>query len=215
MSHYGTFLFTNVFMGVYIVVLAVAGGRAGRRDVYYLVACWLVALILAFVLYYYNFFGLMAGQVFGGVSSSEGPKPVFDLFATIRKIYTDSREWFGMIVLIAMGGGILLWIMRRGLGRTEILQKDLERRWQLGPVGGALLAVGITGLLFAVAESFQGVESRYQLYIIVPIVILAGRFLGRVWRVGWPGIVLVLALFGFQFLQSLLFWLARATSYFL
>ncbi|MBN9391020.1 MAG: hypothetical protein J0I20_23530 [Chloroflexi bacterium] len=215
MSHYGTFLFTNVFMGVYILVLAVAGGKAGRRDVYYLVICWLVALILAFILYYYNFFGLMAGQVFGGVSSSEGPKPVFDLFATIRKIYTDSREWFGMIVLMAMVGGILLWVLRRGLGRAEILQKDLEQRWQLGPVGGALLAVGITGLLFALAENFQGVESRYQLYIIVPIVILAGRFLGRVWRVGWPGIVLVLALFGFQFLQSLLFWLARATSYFL
>lgn len=215
MSHYGTFLFTNVFMGVYIVVLTVAGGRAGRRDVYYLVVCWLVALILAFILYYYNFFGLMAGQVFGGFSSSEGPKPVFDLFASLRKIYTDSREWFGMIVLIAMVGGIILWIMRRGLGRAEILQKDLERRWQLGPVGGALLAVGITGLLFALAENFQGVESRYQLYIIVPIVILAGRFLGRVWRVGWPGIILVLALFGFQFLQSLLFWLERVNYYFL
>ena len=120
-----------------------------------------------------------------------------------------------MIVLMAMLGGIALWISRRWLGKNEILQKDLEKRWQLGPVGGALLAVGITGLLFALAENFQGVESRYQLYIIVPIVIMAGRFLGRVWRTGWPGIVLVLALFGFQFLQALLFWLDRASSYFL
>ena len=80
---------------------------------------------------------------------------------------------------------------------------------------GRLLAVGLTGFIFALAENSQGVESRYQLYIIVPIVILAGRFLGRVWRLGWPGIVVVVALFGFQFLQSLLFWLERATYYFL
>jgi len=196
-------------------VLAVAGGKVGRRDVFYLVVCWVVALILAFVLYYYNYFGLVINQFFGGLGDSGEAKPAFNLFTAIRKIYTDSREWFGMIVLLAMLGGIALWISRRWLGRSVVLQKNLEKRWQLGPVGGALLAVGLTGLLFALAENFQGVESRYQLYIIVPIVILAGRFLGRVWRLGWPGIVVVVALFGFQFLQSLLFWLERATSYFL
>ncbi len=216
LSHYGTFLFTNVFMGVYILVLVFAGGKVGRRDVFYLIICWLAALTLAFLLYYYNYVGLIVNQVFGepGASGSE-PKTAFDLFASIRKIYTDSREWFGMIVLLAMLGGIILWVSRRWLGKTEVLQKDLEKRWQLGPTGGALLAVGLTGLIFALAENLQGVESRYQLYIIVPIVILAGRFLGRVWRLGWPGIVVVVALFGFQFLQSLLFWLERATYYFL
>jgi hypothetical protein len=120
-----------------------------------------------------------------------------------------------MVVLMAMLGGIVLWISRRWLGKNEILQKNLERRWQLGPVGAALLALGLTGLVFAFAESYQGIESRYQLYIIVPVVIMAGRFLGRLWRIGWPGIVVVLALFSFQFLQALLFWLERATSYFL
>lgn len=215
LSHYGTFLFTNVFMGVYIAVLVVAGGKVGRRDVFYLVVCWLAALTLAFALYYYNYFGLIVGQFFGGVGEGGVSQKAFDLVAAFRKIYTDSREWFGMIVLLAMVGGILLWSSRRWLNQGNILQKNLEKRWQLGPVGGALLAVGITALLFALAESFQGVESRYQLYLIVPVVLLAGRFLGRVWRTGWPGIVMVLALFAFQFLQSLLFWLDRVTSYFL
>jgi hypothetical protein len=82
-------------------------------------------------------------------------------------------------------------------------------------VGGALLALGLTGLVFALAEGFQGIESRYQLYIIVPLVIMAGRFLGRLWRIGVAGVVVVVALFGFQFLQTLLYWLERVTYYFI
>ncbi len=217
LSHYGTFLFTNVFMVIYICVIGVAGGKVARRDVFYLVGCWLVALSLAFILYYYNHFGLMFNQFTGGLSGIPGaePRSPFNPLVAVKKIYTESREWFGMVVLLAMLGGIVLWVSRRWLGKTEILQKNLERRWQLGPVGGALLALGLTGLLFAFAESFQGIESRYQLYIIVPIVVMAGRFLGRLWRIGWPGIVMVLALFFFQFLQALLFWLDKVTYYFI
>lgn len=214
LSHYGTFLFTNVFMILYIGVVSLAGGKVARRDVFYLSGCWLIALILAFILYYYNHVGLMFNQFTGG-GSANGSKSPFDLFGTIKKIYTDSREWFGMVVLLATLGGIALWVSRRWLGKNEILQKNFERPWQLGPVGGALLALGLTGLVFALAEGLQGIESRYQLYIIVPLVIMAGRFLGRLWRIGAPGIVVVLALFSFQFLQALLFWLERVTSYFL
>ena len=103
LSHYGTFLFANVFMIVYIGVISLAGGKVARRDVYYLVGCWLVAFTLAFMLYYYNHFDLILNQFTGGVggNSSGAAKSPFDLFGTFRKIYTDSREWFGMVVLLA------------------------------------------------------------------------------------------------------------------
>jgi hypothetical protein len=217
LSHYGTFLFTNVFMVLYIGVISLLGGKVARRDVFYLAGCWLIALILAFILYYYNHVGLILTQFTGGMGASSGgdSKPSFDLFQTLRRIYTDSREWFGMVVLLATLGGIALWVSRRWLGKNEILQKNLERPWQLGPVGGALLALGLTGLAFALAEGAQGIESRYQLYIIVALVIMAGRFLGRLWRIGLPGMVVVLALFAFQFLHALIFWLERVTYYFL
>jgi hypothetical protein len=83
----------------------------------------------------------------------------------------------------------------------------------LHPSSLILLAVLVTAAGFAFAEVWQGLETRYQLYIITPSVILAGLFLNRLWRSSWAGVALSVALLGFQFLAILLFWLDRVLYY--
>ena len=206
LSHYGAFLFANVFMLAYIGLLAVLGDRLARREAFYLAICWFCALALAITFYYYNFLGLL-GQQFSR-TPGENPGPAFDIFKTIRTIYENNRDWFGLISLIAAAGGLLLWLVNRATAGQK-------RWWQLDPVIAALLALGATGLVFALAQALEGLETRYQLYIITVITILAGGLLGRIWRSGMAGVVLVVALFLFQFLSTLLFWLDRVTYYFL
>lgn len=206
LSHYGAFLFANVFMLAYIVMLVVLGDRMARREAFYLAICWFSALALAIALYYYNFLGLL-GQQFSR-TPGENANPAFDLFKIIRTIYENNRDSFGLISYIAAAGGLLLWLVNRATAGQK-------RWWKLDPVIAALLALGVTGLVFALAQALQGLETRYQLYVITVITILAGGLLGRVWRSGVAGIVLVVALFLFQFLSTLLFWLDRVTYYFL
>jgi hypothetical protein len=193
-------------MLAYIVLLVVLGDRMARREAFYLAICWFSALALAIVLYYYNFLGLL-GQQFSR-TPGENPNSAFDLFKTIRTIYENNRDWFGLISYIAAAGGLLLWLVNRATAGQK-------RWWKLDPVIAALLALGVTGLVFALAQALQGLETRYQLYVITVITVLAGGLLGRVWRSGVAGVVLVVALFAFQFLSTLLFWLDRVTYYFL
>ncbi|HEX2911294.1 MAG TPA: hypothetical protein VH186_10830 [Chloroflexia bacterium] len=239
LSHYGTFLVANAFMLVFTGTLLIFGGRISRRDALYVAICWFSALALALVLYYYNFFNLFWDQV--GQAGKKTNTPI-DLFKALRNIYEQNRDWFGFILILATLGGILMgaarhWTERKGSAKeikkeasketkneasqeaseeaSQEAGKEALRWWQLEPPGAVLLALGITALLFALAEQVQGVESRYQLYTIPFIAILAGRFLGRAWRTGPAGVALVVALFLFQFLQSLIFWLDRVNYYFL
>ena len=203
LSHYGTFLFTNLFMLTYIVVMAVLGGKTYRQETIYLALIWLVSLMLAIALYYYNFFGLLSGQLSGGGSEKRG---TLDPIAALRGFYASCRDNFGLIVGLAALGGLALWITGR-------LDKPKTQWWRLGPVGAALLALTLTSLAFALAETIQP-ESRYQLYFVTALVIPAGYLLGRVWRTGWAGRTLVIGLFLFQFLSALLFWLSRMPIYY-
>ena len=201
LSHYGTFLFTNVFMVIYLLIMLGLGGKAGRREALYLGVCWLVALILAVALYYYNFLDVITSQL--GGSKSGIPRPSLDLGASLKAFYVSSRDNFGLIVLMAALGGLALIIVRR------FRQPGW---WQVEPVSGALIALTLSSLAFALAEAIQR-ESRYQLYFVTALVIVAGYWLGQVWRRGWAGRVLVISLFLFQFLTALLFWLDRVTYY--
>ncbi len=209
LSHYGTFLFANVFMLVYIVILLGLGSRAARPEGAYLLFCWVCALVLAILLYYHNFFDLI-GNFLSGAPVPEGKvAPPFDLSKAFRRTYSDLRDYFGLVVLIAAGGGIALWLV----GRLQTARAKGFPAWRIGPVGGAILALGLTGLGFALAEAVRGLETRYQLYFITFVAIAAGSFLGRVWRSGWAGQMLVAGLFGFQLLGAILFWLDRVTYY--
>ncbi len=207
LSHYGTFLFSNAFMLVYVGLMAVLAGREGRREAVYLFIGWVSAFVLALLFYYYNFLGLIGDQ-FGNRLGSSPARPAFDLFKALSKLYSDNRDWFGLIVLIAMLGGLVSWLVNRYLARPK-------GWWQLEPISVALLALAATSLVFALTETVQGIESRYQLYLSPVIVILAAGFLGRLWRSGWAGVVLVVALFLFQLLTTVLFWLDRVNYYFL
>ncbi len=216
LAHYGTFLFANVFVLTFIAARLVMGSR--RRQTIYLAFCWLTALALAMLLYYHNNFYLISdqfGRMLGAtVAPGATPRPAFDLGKGLTAVYTKSRNYFGLMVLLSAAGGLALWLLGRWKRHLNTTLPGGEW-WRPGPIGTVLAALGLTSLLFALAEEMQGLETRYQLYGITALVIVAALFLGRIWRSGPGGIVLVGALFLFQLLDSLIFWLDRVTYYFL
>ena len=214
-GHYGTFLFTNAFIICLILVLLLLGGTVGRREALYLAIIYFSAIALALALYYYNFVALIGeqlGRSMGGTPAPDlKPRPPFDLFSSISRIYSDSRIYFGLLVLVVAVGGGVLWL----IGYLE------RRGWHwfkvgvpIYPISAVLLALGLTCAAFAFLERIQGIESRFQLYLMPLIALAAGNLLGRVWRSGMGGVVFVSALFLFQLLDSLTFWLDRITYYF-
>ncbi len=205
LAHYGTFLFANGFILAFAVSITVLGGRQGWRTGLYLLGIWLLGLGIAFGLYYYNFTGLLTAQ-FGGAGNKTSS--AFNLLNAATNIYRNSREDFGLLVILAAVGGGAVWV------GAQIIA-DRRRWWQLTPVGGLLLALLGTCAVFALAEALQGLPTRYQLYLVPAVAVLAGGFLARLWGRGWAGIMAVTALFLFQFLNTLLFWLDRVLYYFL
>ncbi|NWJ96662.1 MAG: hypothetical protein HXX20_12835 [Chloroflexi bacterium] len=200
-AHYGLFLFANGFMLAYVAILGLWGGRAGRRDALYLLACYVSALLMAFLLYYRLVLNLM---------SSPGNKAQFKLTLAlvgdiILWLWRNMVYEFGLIVVLAALTGAILWLIRPGwrqLGRG------------ITPLGGALLALTLTVITFALLSYLIGLESRFQLYLLPLVALAAGAFFGRLWRSGWAGVLLVSAIFLFQFLEVLSFWLSRMTYYF-
>lgn len=223
-SHYGVFLFTNVFMLCTIGVLAVFGGSKGRRDALYLGVIYVLALLIAYFLYYGQFRDIIGQEFsgsFGGTTSSE-PKKSFDIGIALKRLYTAARDDFGLSVLLAAAGGIALWL----IGWWQAAwpdQSQLPPRWRqrfatvvLGrvtPLNALLLALFISGLFFAMLSEVVGLESRYQLYLLPIIALAAGALLGRLWRSSFVGVLLVSSLFLFQLLTVITFWLARVTEY--
>ncbi len=214
-GHYGTFIFSNAFIICLILVLLLLGGTIGRREALYLAVIYFSGIALALALYYYNFIGLIGEQL--GRSLGEKappdikPRAPFDFFNSISRVYSDGRVFFGLLVLLVAVGGAVLWLV----GYLE------RRNWHwfragvpIYPVSAVLLALGLTCVAFAFLERIQGIESRFQLYLIPLIALAAGNILGRVWRSGMGGVALVSALFLFQLTDSLAFWLDRITYYF-
>lgn len=215
-SHYGVFLFTNVFMVAVIAVLAIFGGRAGRRDALYLGVIYLVAFGLCFCAYYVHFTDVFVQQVSGVGSGSKAAKPAFDLSLALHHLYTDSRLDFGLLVIIAAIGGAVQWIVA-WWQRNRQAQIGSKKSWlfagHITPLDAFLIALFLTGLFFALLSEVIGLESRYQLYILPLIALTAGSLLGRVWRSNNVGAVMVAALFLFQLLTTVSFWLMRITYY--
>jgi hypothetical protein len=214
LSHYGTFLFTNIFMFGLIGLLLLFGSKKGRHEALYLLVIYVLALTSAVILYYHNHLSLITSQ-FSQVSGST-PKPTrapFDLSVFFRRNYSDFRDFFGLVLLLAALGGVLLWLVNM-LERQPKSSGSGKAAFVIGPVGAALLSLALTTAVFIVLESVQGVESRYQLYFMPLVVLAAGTLLGRIWRSGFAGVLLVSALFFFQFLDSMAFWLDRITFYF-
>ncbi len=223
-SHYGVFLFTNVFMLCAIGVLAVFGGAKGRRDALYLGVIYVLALLIAYFLYYGQFRDIIAQEFsgsFGGTASST-PKKSFDPGIVLKRLYTSARDDFGLSVLFAAAGGIALWL----IGWWQAAwpdQSQLPPRWRqrfaivvLGrvtPLNALLFALFVSGVFFALLSEVIGLESRYQLYLLPLIALAAGALLGRLWRSSFVGVLLVSSLFLFQLLTVITFWLGRLTEY--
>jgi hypothetical protein len=214
LSHYGTFLFINVYFVFFILLMAALGGKAGRHDTLYLVAIYFWALALVFLVYYYNHLGLIFeqfGRAFGDVPAPEiEAKPRFEFFPAMQRIYNDTKDFFGIPVALAALGGAGLWIARY----LDIRAETHSSGFSISPVSAGLTALAITSGGFALLERVQGLETRYQLYLLPLVALAAGAFLGRVWRSGFAGVLLVTALFLFQFIDTLSFWLERITYYF-
>jgi len=200
-AHYAIFLFANVFVLATTLVLALTGGREGRREAVYLFCCQLGALLISFLLYYRQTTSLLG---------SPGNKSDIQLSP---ELLIDIPLWFwrdlvyqaGLLVTLAVVGGLLL----------AFIQPDWRQRLtRPGLVGAVLFALTISTLGFAVVAYIVGIDSRFQLYLLPLVTIVAGTFLGRIWRTGWPGMVVVCAIFLFQMLEMLAFWLDRVTYYF-
>lgn len=214
LSHYGTFLFTNVFMVCLIGLLTLFGGQLGRRNALYLAGVFVVSFLLALLLYYYNYFNLI-GNFFGGMLGSTPvptakPRQPFEIFSALQRTYSDMRLFFGLPVLLAAFGGMALWTISYFVRRAQ------QEKWERGlnPAEVILLALALTSVAFAAMERVQNLETRYQLYLLPLVALAAGAFLGRIWRSGKAGVVLVGALFLFQLVDTLSFWLERITYYF-
>ena len=222
-SHYGVFLFTNVFMLCAIGVLAVFGGAKGRRDALYLGVIYVLALLIAYFLYYGQFRDIILQEFSGGSAGNiKTAKKSFDIGLALKRLYSSARDDFGMAVLFAAVGGFALWL----IGWWQAAwpdQSQLPPRWRqrfatvvLGrvtPLNALLVALFITGLFFALLSEVVGLESRYQLYLLPLIALAAGALLGRVWRSSFVGVLLVSSLFLFQLLTAVTFWLSRLTVY--
>lgn len=203
-AHYGTFLFTNLLMISYVLIMGLFGGRVGRRDALYLLMCYVSALLIAFLLYYGQdkIFKLLGSAGSGKASKTIGPDLAGNL---LLWLWRDAVYQFGLIVVLAAIVGTLLRLIRPGW-------KQIFR--QISPVGAGLLALILTTGIFLTLDFVIGLESRFQLYLLPLVVIAAGAFFGRVWRTGWAGMLLVSAVFIFQFVEVLTFWLDRVTYYF-
>ncbi len=200
LAHYGTFLFANVFMLGYVALLGLLGGKAGRRDALYLLLCYIATLLLSFLLYYNNVADLL---------SAPGAKSKTDLSAealglALRKFWSDLVFQFGLIIVLAAIGGIALWLIRPNW--TNFFR-------HLSPVAGALLSLTAATMIFALLNYVIG-ENRFQLYLLPLVSLAAGAFFGRIWQTGWAGILAVSAVFLFQLLEVIAFWLYRITYYF-
>lgn len=200
-AHYGTFLFTNVFMLGYIIVLGGLGGRAGRRDAIYLLCCYVSALLISYLLYYKEVASLMTSP--GGAKNSASESVT--VFSFVGWLWNDLVSQFGFIVIIAALAGTILRIASSGWKQTLR---------QITPIGAALIALTLAVVAFAGSQYFLSLENRFELYLLPLVALAAGAFLGRVWRSGWAGVLLVCAVFLFQFLEVLAFWLDRITYYF-
>ncbi|MEI7556669.1 hypothetical protein [Candidatus Chlorohelix sp.] len=214
LSHYGTFLFTNVFMLCLIVLLALFGGRVGRRNALYLAGVFMVSLLLALLLYYYNYFNLI-GNFFGGMLGNTPvpnakPRQPFEILSSLQRTYSDIRYFFGLPVILAALCGMALWLISY-FARLAQQEKGLRG---LNPAEALLLALGLTSVAFAIMERVQNLETRYQLYLLPLVALATGAFLGRIWRSGKAGVLLVAALFLFQLVDTVSFWLERITYYF-
>ncbi len=200
-SHYGVFLFTNVFMFCFVLALGLLGGKGGRRDAVYLLCCTVGALLISYLLYYRQVTDLM---------KSPGDKPANTLsLGLVGDItiwfWTNLVYEFGWMVVVAAISGLLLRLVR----------PNWKHGWrEISPVEAALVALTIAALAFAVLKYVIGLDSRFQLYLLPLVALAAGSFFGRVWRTGWAGTIVVSAIFLFQFIEMLVFWLSRITYYF-
>jgi hypothetical protein len=232
-SHYGVFLFTNVFMVITIGLLGLFGGSRGRRDALYLGIIYGLALLIAFFLYYSHFTDIFAQQFssFGGNSNNKTPKTntnSFDLIASLKRLYANSRDDFGLAILLAAGGGILLWLQSWWQTRPHLeLAQTKPQQWlkssslqlanllfgRINSLNALLLSLFLTSSLFALLSEIVGLESRYQLYLLPLIALASGSLLGRLWRSSFAGVIMVSSLFLFQLLVTISYWLSRVTYY--
>jgi hypothetical protein len=232
-SHYGVFLFTNVFMVITIGLLGLFGGSRGRRDALYLGIIYGLALLIAFFLYYSNFTDIFAQQFssFSGISTNKIPKTnsnSFDLIVSLKRLYANSRDDFGLAILLAAGGGILLWLQSWWKARPQLdLAQTKPRHWlkrsslqlvnllfgRINSLNALLLSLFLTSSLFALLSEIVGLESRYQLYLLPLIALASGSLLGRLWRSSFAGVIMVSSLFLFQLLVTISYWLSRITYY--
>jgi hypothetical protein len=202
-AHYGVFLFTNIFMITYVVVLGALGGRAGLRDALYLLCCHVSALLISFGLYYKEVANLMTSP--GGANLEHPPLTAERIVSFVGWLWSDLVSQFGLIVIIAAIAGTALRLTASSWKQTL---------GHISPASASLLALTLTVFAFAGAQYFLELENRFELYALPLVALMVGAFLGRVWRSGWAGVVLVSAVFLFQFLEVLAFWLYRVTFYF-
>lgn len=228
-SHYGVFLFTNVFMLAAISLLLVFGGSKGRHDALYLAVIYGLAFGLAFLLYYSHFTDIIGQEISHSLGGAKGKSSahVTDWGLVWRHLYSYARDDFGLNILLAALGGIILWLLnwwqvgRQATTTNRPLPATATRKsaivgilfGRVTPLNALLLALFVTSSFFSVLSEVIGLESRYQLYILPLLALAAGSLLGRIWRSSLAGVITVTALLLFQLLLTVSFWLDLITYY--
>ena len=192
LGHYGTFLFANAFLGCALVAL---GLWRRWRHASALLSMWIVALAVAFGLYYSHLLDVLTQT-----SQAGGAKARPDLLTAVGRLLADLHDNFGLVGLAAVVG-LVLWV------RSRPIWRDLDA------VTLMLLAFGLTCAVFAIATYGVPIESRYQLYAGALVTVAAGNMFAWLWCKGWRGRAGVIALFVVQFGLTLSFWIARLPYY--
>jgi hypothetical protein len=211
LSHYGTFLFTNAFLGVLVIMFGLFGGVSRWRKTLFICGIWFAALTTAFLVYYLQQLKLIGDQIGRIFNRTPTPidrqRPPYNFFTALQDFIGDSRGDFGTLILFGVAASLAIWLVSHF--------SQAKAKFSFSPFALILMALTVTAILFGMFGGLVGqTESRYQLYLLVVVALGSGYFFAKVGRRGFWGVAVVVAVFIFQLTETLAFWLDRVTYYF-
>jgi hypothetical protein len=197
-SHYGMLLAAFGAVGVLVVYVAILAPRALKRNAALLALSLVIALAIAYALYYSHFNDLILAQI-SAVSpgAASGGGHVLDLQTLLsgaRAIARLTKNYLGLLPAVAGLVGLVV------IGQRE-------NRDGLFLV---LLAWFTAAAVFAVFGQVVDLTVRYHYFVVPAVAIGAGSFFSLLWRRGWAGLLFVSLSLVFFAWQGLSVWYYRA-----
>ncbi|MGB9724053.1 MAG: hypothetical protein ACPL7G_09170, partial [Chloroflexia bacterium] len=203
--------FLVVFLGIFLLGLALDGRGRHPRPLGAVALALLVALGLATAVYYGQYIGPIATRTIprllesiqqGGVGL--GVRPITWSEYLLQHLVRLSGLSYGLIgpLALALGSAFLRWPAGGSEAGSTLL---LLRRW-------VLLAWFGTALLFFLIGFRVDMVDKEVWFVLPAVALCAAVVLERLWRWGWAGRLLVIGLLLFLAAASLQTWLFRLST---